>query len=109
MGRNIASNETRVVVIGNGMVGHRFCERLSELDAWRSFRVTVLGEEPRPAYDRVKLTSYFTASSKEDLQLAGEPWYVARGIDLRLGVRATRIDRGSMHVETAGGERLPYD
>ena len=38
-----------LVVIGNGMVGHRLCASLRELDAKASYRIVVLGEEPRPA------------------------------------------------------------
>src|SRR5437762_2922844 len=48
-----------VVVIGNGMVGHRFCERLVEFDTERVFKIITFCEEPRPAYDRVHLTKYF--------------------------------------------------
>ena len=72
MGYQIEPNATRIVVIGNGMVGHRFCEEIRALDPSGSFCVTVLGEEARPAYDRVKLTSYFTASSADELGLADE-------------------------------------
>lgn len=109
MGFQIEPNATRIVVIGNGMVGHRFCEEIRALDPSGSFCVTVLGEEARPAYDRVKLTSYFTASSADELGLADEAWYRDRGIDLRLGVKATRIDRELGFVETSSGERIPYD
>ena len=48
-----------VVVIGNGMVGHRFCERLVEYDAKHEYQIVTFCEEPRPAYDRVNLTKYF--------------------------------------------------
>jgi hypothetical protein len=52
-----------IVVIGNGMVGHRFCERLIEYDRERQFRVVTFCEEPRAAYDRVGLTSFFASRS----------------------------------------------
>ena len=48
-----------VVVIGNGMVGHRFCERLVEYDLDQSYQIVTFCEEPRPAYDRVNLSKYF--------------------------------------------------
>ncbi len=59
MGSNSGAeaNETcTIVVVGNGMVGHRFCERLAELDSPRRFNLVVFGEEPRAAYDRVHLS-----------------------------------------------------
>jgi nitrite reductase (NADH) large subunit len=51
------SNKPVVVVIGNGMVGHKFCEKLMAVSP--SFQIVVFGEEPRPAYDRVHLSEYF--------------------------------------------------
>ena len=59
-----------VVVIGNGMVGHRFCERLVEFDAERDYQIVTFCEEPRPAYDRVNLTKYFEHRKAEKLALA---------------------------------------
>ncbi len=46
-----------VVVIGNGMVGHKFCEKLIAKSS--DFQIVIFGEEPRPAYDRVHLSEYF--------------------------------------------------
>ena len=59
-----------VVVIGNGMVGHRFCERLAAYDRDREYQVVTFCEEPRPAYDRVNLTKYFTHRDPAPLMLA---------------------------------------
>ena len=61
----------KLVVIGNGMVGQRLLERLA--DATSSFEITVLCEEPRPAYDRVQLTSFFSGKSAADLSLDERP------------------------------------
>ena len=47
----------RVVVAGNGMVGHRLVEALHERDPQATWQITVLGEESRHAYDRVALSS----------------------------------------------------
>ena len=68
----IARNRERktVVVIGNGMVGHRFCERLVEYDLDQSYEIVTFCEEPRPAYDRVNLTKFFERRDAGDLQLA---------------------------------------
>ncbi|HXI36298.1 MAG TPA: hypothetical protein VNH80_05240, partial [Burkholderiales bacterium] len=58
----------RVVVIGNGMVGQRFLEQLAKRS--EEFDVTAFCEEPRPAYDRVALTSFFSGKTADDLSLA---------------------------------------
>jgi nitrite reductase (NADH) large subunit len=98
-----------VVVVGNGMVGHRFCERLIAGDRERRYRLVVLGEEPRAAYDRVHLTQYFTDRSADKLLLGGPGWYAAQGIELHLATRATRIDRALREVVTADDRHVPYD
>src|ERR1700752_2698630 len=82
-----------VVVIGNGMVGHRFCERLVAYDRDRDYQVVTFCEEPRPAYDRVNLTKYFAHRDPEPLMLARHEWYAGNGITLHVGDRATSIDR----------------
>ena len=47
----------RIVVVGHGPIGHAFIEKLCEKKA--DFQISVLCEEPRPAYNRVMLTQYF--------------------------------------------------
>ncbi|MGH3835429.1 MAG: hypothetical protein ACRDSF_06955, partial [Pseudonocardiaceae bacterium] len=47
-----------LVVAGHGMVGHRMVEALVGRDVARQWRIVVLAEEGRPAYDRVALSSY---------------------------------------------------
>jgi nitrite reductase (NADH) large subunit len=109
MADGLSRSRRTVVVVGNGMVGHRFCERLRALDRQERYRLVVLGEEPRPAYDRVHLTSYFTERSTEKLLLGGQGWYGAQGIELHLATRAASIDRTRREVLTADGRVVPYD
>ncbi|WFF01465.1 nitrite reductase large subunit NirB [Micromonospora sp. WMMD964] len=93
-----------LVVIGNGMVGQRFVDALRARDPEGRWRVTVLAEERRPAYDRVRLSAYFDGVSESELNL-----YTAHdGVRLRLGEPATGIDRARQVVTTDGGE-YPYD
>ena len=98
-----------VVVIGNGMVGHRFCERLLECDAERDWQIVTFCEEPRPAYDRVNLTKYFEHRQAEKLALAATDWYQQNGIALHVGDRATHIDREKRVVRSAQGREITYD
>ncbi len=104
-----SSRRRTVVVIGNGMVSHRFCERIVDYDDDGSIQLVVLGDEPLPAYDRVNLTSYLDKKSADELLLAEPDWYAAHGIDLRLGRRAVSIDRDLRLVETDDGEAVRYD
>jgi NAD(P)H-dependent nitrite reductase large subunit/NAD(P)H-dependent nitrite reductase small subunit len=97
-----------VVVIGNGMVGQRFCDLMTEADAPLAHVVT-FSEEPVPAYDRVHLSEYFAGKSGDALCLAGTDWYSERKIELYLGERAERIDRERRVVISSKGREVPYD
>ena len=97
-----------VVVIGNGMVGQRFCDLMTEGDAPVAHIVT-FAEESLPAYDRVHLSEYFAGKSGDALCLAGVDWYQERGIELFLGERAERIDRERRVVVSSRGREIPYD
>src|SRR5512144_2407515 len=101
----------RLVVVGNGMVGHKFLELLGERAAASGsapFDVTVIGEEPRLAYDRVGLSGFFDGKTPDDLALVRPGQYEAAGFAVRLATRARRIDRARRIVEVDGGE-VPYD
>ncbi len=99
----------RTVVIGNGMVGHRFCERLVALDSKRRHRIVTFGEEPRPAYDRVNLSKYFEKRDAEPLRIATRAWYDDNGVELRVGERVATIDRDRRVVVSASGTEVEYD
>src|SRR6266704_1733454 len=84
-----------LIVVGNGMVGHRFVELLIGDGRSVDFNVTVVGEEPRPAYDRVGLSSFFAGKTADDLSLVAPGSYERAGIRPRdeLG-RASGLDLG---------------
>ena len=65
-----------IVVIGHGMVGHKFIETLAA-SGRTDLRVTVLGEEPRPAYDRVHLSAFFAGKSADELSLVAPGFFDA--------------------------------
>lgn len=98
-----------VVVVGHGMVGHRFVEALRSRDADGTWRVTVLAEEADAAYDRVGLTGYTEHWDRRLLALPGNDYAGDDLVDLRLGSRVTRIDRATKSVTTADGRQLGYD
>lgn len=98
----------KIVVIGHGMVGHKFLESL--LDALpHGAHVSVLCEEPRPAYDRVHLSEFFSGKSADALSLVEPGFFDRDNVVLRLNARATAIDRAGKTVRASTGETLPYD
>ncbi|CCQ17062.1 Nitrite reductase large subunit [Rhodococcus sp. AW25M09] len=97
------------VVVGHGMVGHRFVEALRARDEAAEWKVTVLCEEALPAYDRVGLSSYVGAWDHRELALAGNDYPGDALVEMRTGVRADRIDRDHRTVVTSAGDTVEYD
>ncbi|MGW9027208.1 nitrite reductase large subunit NirB [Streptomyces sp. NPDC055722] len=98
-----------LVLVGHGMVGQRFLEALAERGLTATHRVVVLCEEPRPAYDRVRLTSYFSGTTPEELSLIDREFIERHGIELHLGDPALTIDRDTRTVTTRSGLTVAYD
>ncbi|MCG3757550.1 nitrite reductase large subunit NirB [Amycolatopsis sp. Poz14] len=98
-----------VVVAGHGMVAHRFVEALRAADKAGEWRVVVFGEENRPAYDRVALTSYVDSWDPAALALPGSDYADDDTVDLRLGEVVVSVDREAKTVTTASGQVESYD
>ncbi|MDR6860424.1 nitrite reductase large subunit NirB [Variovorax guangxiensis] len=98
----------KIAVIGHGMVGHKFLEQLHELGL-ADAQVTVLCEEPRPAYDRVHLSEFFAGKTAEDLSLVEPGFFERTGFTLRLAARAVAIERRDNTITTADSEVVHYD
>ena len=96
---------SKLVIAGNGMVGHRLIELLHDADGAAGWDVTVFGEEPRIAYDRVHLSDYFSGASAETLALAED----YAGVATHLAESVVAIDRELGSVMTSAGRRAPFD
>ncbi|HEV3010008.1 MAG TPA: nitrite reductase large subunit NirB, partial [Burkholderiales bacterium] len=97
----------RVVVIGNGMVGQRFLEELARRSP--GAEITVFCEEPRPAYDRVQLTTFFSGKTASDLSLVEKRFFEKANVTLRLNDPVLAIDPAAKRVRSARYRDVPYD
>ena len=102
-------DKKRIIVIGNGMVGHKFIEDVVAQDTQSQFSVLTFSEEPRLAYDRVQLSSYFSGKSAQDLALANESDYQRNGITYLLNEQVSEIDLNEKQVVTQSGRCEYYD
>lgn len=91
------------------MVGHHLVEDLRMRDRADAWRVVILAEEARPAYNRVALSSYLDGKSANDLSLASHTFLNDPMVDLRLATGAAGIDRQKRTVTTADGTEIGYD
>ncbi|MEZ2338949.1 nitrite reductase large subunit NirB [Mucilaginibacter sp. RCC_168] len=96
-----------IVVVGNGMVGYKFCEKL--LARSSHFNIIVFGEESRIAYDRVHLSEYFNGKTASDLSLSTDTWYADNGIKLYLNDPVQEINRAEKTIHSLKGLTIKYD
>ncbi len=99
----------KVVIIGNGMVGQKCCEKLRTKHSNGDVTITVFGEETRAAYDRVHLSAFFAGKSAEDLSLTRDGWYEEHAITLYLGDPVRSIDPFKRRVQSHQGRIEAYD
>lgn len=103
------SVKQKLVVIGNGMVGHHFLEQLASHQQAPGFEVTIFCAESRPAYDRVHLSEYFAGRNAEDLSIGNLEQYRQWGYKIRLNDQVVEINREHKTVTTASGISISYD
>jgi nitrite reductase (NADH) large subunit len=100
-------SQQTIIVVGNGMVGYKFCEKL--IAKASHFNIIVFGEESRIAYDRVHLSEYFNGKSAEDLSLSSGSWYSDNNITLHLNDPVQEINRSAKTIHSLSGLVLSYD
>ncbi|MCE8014294.1 NAD(P)/FAD-dependent oxidoreductase [Halomonas daqingensis] len=98
----------RLVIVGNGMAGHRLVEAL--LARPERPAITVIGAETAPAYNRILLSPLLAGEMERSaLILRSAEWYAEQGIELVLGERVESIDRAARRLTTDAGRQLSYD
>jgi nitrite reductase [NAD(P)H], large subunit len=102
-------NKTKILVVGNGMVGHKFIENLLNSPKAEQFDIVTFAEEPRLAYDRVQLSAYFSGSTAADLMLTSEDYYRSNGVNYVLNEQVVDIQPENNCVITASGRKETYD
>ena len=90
------------------MVGYKFCEKLIARTSGQH-EITVFGEEIRPAYDRVRLSEFFSGKSASELSLATASWYIDNNITLYLGDPVQHINRSDKTIRSFHGIETSYD
>ncbi len=107
-GMRAARRVRRLVVVGTGMAGLAVVEEVLRRDA--AWRVTMLGEERGPAYNRMLLSKLLAGEvGAGEIELRPRAWYDQRGIDLRDGCPAVAIDTAARAVTDARGDAHAYD
>jgi len=99
----------KLIVIGNGMVGQNFLEGMVDTGGVDRYDIITFCEEPRPAYDRVHLSEYFSGKTAEDLSLVTLSFFSDHGITIHIGDKVDTIDRAGKLAISANGLEIPFD
>lgn len=102
-------SKERIVVVGNGMVGHKFIENLLSHEKSSNYELVTFSEEPRLAYDRVQLSSYFAGATADDLMLTSEEYYRENGVNYILNDKVVELNPAENKIVTASGREERYD
>ncbi len=98
-----------LIVIGNGMVGHKFLELMVSSGATKHWNLITFCEEPRVASNRVNLSGFFSGKTAGDLSLVAPGFYHENDIKIHIGDKAVAINREQKIVSSANGLEVPYD
>jgi 3-phenylpropionate/trans-cinnamate dioxygenase ferredoxin reductase subunit len=97
------------VIVGGGVAAAAAVQELRrrEFDG----RIVVVGEERHVPYERPPLSKEYLRGEqgRDALPVHSEEWYREQDIDLRLGVRAERLDPDGPSVELSDGDRIAGD
>jgi len=98
----------KLVMIGNGMAGIACLEEIFKLP--HSFDVTIFSEEPHVNYNRILLSSVMSGEKKlDEIYLNPLSWYEEHQIDLKLGVKAEKIDMDQKVIFGSDGSQTSFD
>jgi 3-phenylpropionate/trans-cinnamate dioxygenase ferredoxin reductase component len=99
----------RIVVLGAGLAGGKTVEALRTKGFDGS--ITLIGEEEHRPYERPALSKDYLAgkAERDSVFVHEQTWYAEHAVDLRLGVRATAIDRAGHEVALSDGSSVSYD
>ncbi len=97
-----------IVIAGGGHAGVQAAASLRE-DGFDG-EIVLLSDEKDLPYQRPPLSKAFLKGEMDihGLPLRAEAYFRDQRIDLRLGVRAERIDRAAQRVETSDGQAIGY-
>lgn len=96
------------VIIGGGLAGAKAAEALRE-QGYDGAIVLIASEQHLP-YERPPLSKGYLAGSDERASAFtfDAEWYLSHDVDLRVGVRAERIDRDAHQVHLDDGSSVSY-
>ncbi len=103
------SRRKELVIVGNGMATCRLLDELVARGAQERYDITVVGDEPGGAYNRVMLSKVLGGAEPDHVVTKPPAWYAERNVRLLAPRVAERIDTAERRVVVRDSESLRYD
>lgn len=102
-------NREKLLVVGAGMAAMRAIEELIAR-APDAYAITVIGAEPRAAYNRILLSPVLSGEKTfADIVTHDDDWFAANGVTYVSGVSVTDVDRAGRTATLSDGRTLEWD
>lgn len=103
-------NETKIVILGGGMVAGYAAKRLVELGLKQN-QLTIVSADNAIPYERPPLSKGFLAGkdSEESIRINPEDFYRQHGIELRLECKVSRADLKGKRLILDRGSELSFE
>jgi len=102
-------NRPALAIIGNGMATARLLDELAGRGGLGMFAVSVFGEEPHGAYNRILLNRVLMGGKVEEITLKPTAWYAERGVRFFPGVKVSRLSHAAHRLWTSDGKEHFFD
>jgi nitrite reductase (NADH) large subunit len=99
----------KLAIVGNGMGTCRLLEELVTRGAHELYEITVFGEEPGGAYNRIQLGKVLGGEAPDTIVTKTSEWYDRHGMRLISSTRVTRLDTRKKEIHTEDGQCRRYD
>src|SRR4051812_47867934 len=99
----------KLAIIGNGMGTCRLLDELVARNAQHLYEITVYGDEPGGAYNRIQLGKVLAGEAPNAIVTKPPEWYDRHGMRLLASTRVTKLDIRRKEVLTEDGLGRRYD
>lgn len=99
----------RLVIIGHGMAGSRLLDELLARHATNRYAITVFGEEPGAAYNRILLSKVLAGGDPDAIRMKADGWSAGEEVQIVPRVRVERVDAASRQLHLSDGSLESFD
>ncbi|MGC4032357.1 MAG: FAD-dependent oxidoreductase [Tepidisphaeraceae bacterium] len=98
-----------LAIIGHGMAGSRLLDELLTRHATNRYTITIYGEEPGHAYNRILLSKVLAGGEVDSIRLRADGWHGGDEVKVVPNLRVDKLDTAHRTLHLSDGQNVPYD